>query len=594
MENRLNLLGSKKIKWAIISTLLVLCMALGLTIWGVVRNLNSYLTFNVEFVKGINDVLVQTYQKGEKLNFPDTPTKAGYSFVGWSLDKNLNSLVSTDLVVDKELTLYAKWQEKQYNLTYDQTIYHIDHSSNISLNGNSVCFNSDGKFTTLTPPELENKEFDKWIITDGTNTFTLDNFSLNSVNGLNLTLQAIYKDVFVSYNIYGDFSNATLNTDLTGKIALGNKLEFEITLSDSVSDSELKIETSSGVVSYTQTENVYKIKIENFSTNLNVYVNNITINSYLINYNINGETTTLTQTHGSCLTPPVLTNDGHTLLGFTDQNQNFISLNHIVTKSLTLTPVWQIETYLVEFPKSNGCYVISYETEHITNGKTAQISYNSNLQFEITLSRAYSNSEIKVFAEADGKIIYPTKTKNTYSFNNVKTNLTLRVENVKVNTYELIVDDKNYGCFSYGSWISVEDNSLVVTENISRSVTNISALVAGDQFGGWILNGMEVLTNSFIQDIENKQVVEISGQYTKNATRIQFVLNGGQSNLTELIVVENQEYTLPIPTKTGYTFVGWFTTLVEVNTQVNQELSEPFTEITGRYLVLYAGWKIAN
>ncbi len=594
MENRLNLFGSKKIKWAIISTLMVLCTALGITIVCVARSLNPGLTFNVEFVTGVNDVLVQTYQKGEKLNFPDTPTKDGFFFVGWSLDKNSNNFIGSDFVVNKELTVYAKWQQKQYGLEYNNNVYRLNNLTTFNANGNNLQIVNGAETFNVVAPEVKNKTFLKWQITDGINFFELTNLNLNNITNTNLVLVPIYSNIVVNYNIYGDFTKATINTDLTGTIILGNNLTFELTLSESVNNSDLSFNVSSGTLSYVKTENTYYVTVSDFNENVNVYVNNITLNNYIIEYKLNENTTKLIQKHGEQLMPPVLNNEGYKLAGFVNENGDNIGFNHKVTSNMVLTPVWEIETYNVNFPKSNGCYVINNGHEHITNGKTDTINYGETLEFSITLSRAYSNSNINVYAISNNEVIYPIKLDETYKFNNVKSDLNIIIDNVKINTYSLIVDEKNYGCFSYGSWISVENNLITITENITRHTTNISALITNEMFGGWILNNMEVLTNSFIQDIENEQIVNINGKYLKDATRVQLVLNGGTSELNEIVVIENENYKLPTPTKSGYTFVGWFTTLVEVNTQVNEELSEKFTEITGRYLVLYAGWKLEN
>ena len=592
MENRLNLLGSKKIKWAIVCTLMVLGMALGITIFSIAKTLNTGLTFNVEFVTGVSDVLIQTYQKGEKLNFPATPTKDGFCFMGWSLDKNSNNFITTDFIVDKELTVYANWQQKQYNLTFENQTYNLNYNTNLSLLQNKVCFSYNNNLVALEAPTLKNKTFLKWQITDGVNTFEFDNFNFNNVNGSNLTLVPVYSDIVVNYNIYGDFSKATVNTPLNGNITLGDSLEFELTLDNSVNNSNISLFVTSGKVNYVKTENTYKIIVSDFNDNVNIYVNNITLNNYLIEYNLGETTTKLMQKHGETITPPVLSKEGYKLIGFKDDLGNTINLHHSITSNMVLTPVWEIETYTAEFPNSYGKYVVNLNHKHFNNGETLEINYGDDLALEITLSKAYSNSNIAVYAITNDTIITPIIVGKYYTFKNITNNLKIIVDNVKINTYSLIVDEKNYGCFSYGSWISVENNLITITENITRNTTSIGALTPNEMFGGWYYDETEVLTNSFIQDLENMQVVNICGKYFKNATRVQLMLNGGIADTTELIIIENENYLLPTPTKSGYEFAGWFTTLVEVNTQVNEELSEKFTEITGRYLVLYAGWKL--
>jgi len=66
------------------------------------------MTCQVKFVNGESEEFIQTYNKGDKLKFPDNPTKNGYKFVGWYLDEKQTTIISKEIVVEKPLTLYAK------------------------------------------------------------------------------------------------------------------------------------------------------------------------------------------------------------------------------------------------------------------------------------------------------------------------------------------------------------------------------------------------------------------------------------------------------------------------------------------------------
>ena len=60
---------------------------------------------------GGSGVTERQIDAGKKLNIPDVPTKFGYNFVGWYLlgkEYNFNS------VVEKDITLTAKWQPVEY------------------------------------------------------------------------------------------------------------------------------------------------------------------------------------------------------------------------------------------------------------------------------------------------------------------------------------------------------------------------------------------------------------------------------------------------------------------------------------------------
>ena len=70
------------------------------------------LTHTVSFVTGEGSkVSDQTVAYGGKAEKPADPTRAGYKFVGWYTDEELASEYDFSLVLDDDLTLYAKWEK---------------------------------------------------------------------------------------------------------------------------------------------------------------------------------------------------------------------------------------------------------------------------------------------------------------------------------------------------------------------------------------------------------------------------------------------------------------------------------------------------
>lgn len=55
---------------------------------------------------------------GSTIPLPNNPTKEGFSFEGWFMDKNLTIAYSETLVVNENTTLYAKWTPLTYTITY--------------------------------------------------------------------------------------------------------------------------------------------------------------------------------------------------------------------------------------------------------------------------------------------------------------------------------------------------------------------------------------------------------------------------------------------------------------------------------------------
>ena len=73
--------------------------------------------FNVKFdlMGHGNTIPDETVLVGEKLLKPDNPTAIGYIFEGWYADEKYSQLFDFNNVVEKDITLYAKWT-KHFNI----------------------------------------------------------------------------------------------------------------------------------------------------------------------------------------------------------------------------------------------------------------------------------------------------------------------------------------------------------------------------------------------------------------------------------------------------------------------------------------------
>lgn len=80
------------------------------------RTLDVYtVTFNTD---GGTDVAPQTVDHGTKATKPIDPTTTGYTFSGWYTEPACTNLFDFNTVITKNTTLYAKWTEWSYTITY--------------------------------------------------------------------------------------------------------------------------------------------------------------------------------------------------------------------------------------------------------------------------------------------------------------------------------------------------------------------------------------------------------------------------------------------------------------------------------------------
>ena len=160
---------------------------------------NKYtITFDT---KGGNTIAPVTVKEGEKVSEPTpAPTKEGFTFDGWYQDVTLNTKFDFNTSVVSNLTLYAKWIENKYTVTFD-------------ANGGSGTMTPvtdlTGEYTLpangFTAPT--GKQFKGWsLTTDGAIVTKVDMTE-------NKTVYAIWKDIIYSY----EFLESTGEQTIDGK-----------------------------------------------------------------------------------------------------------------------------------------------------------------------------------------------------------------------------------------------------------------------------------------------------------------------------------------------------------------------------------------
>lgn len=145
----------------IVALLLVLILGVCLVACGE----EEVVTFTVTFdTQGGSNVAPITIGQGNAITLPENPTKDGYIFDGWYIDKDLlNEFVETQTIAGN-ITLYAKWKEddggtkpapQSYTITFD------------SQGGSEVSPITIEEGNSITLPENPTKEgyiFDGWYV----------------------------------------------------------------------------------------------------------------------------------------------------------------------------------------------------------------------------------------------------------------------------------------------------------------------------------------------------------------------------------------------------------------------------------------------
>ncbi len=170
------------------------------------------VTFDSQGGSAVNPVTGIKY--GSTITLPANPTKAGFTFGGWCTDKEGKSSFSPTTAITADLTLYAKWIEQFYTVTFD------------SQGGSAVNPITGIKYgSTITLPPAPTKDgflFNRWFIDD--NTFK-NEFDKTTPITADLTLYALW---FGGKSIMGFGSDSFRNgSEIPPKHFYPNRLRLD-------------------------------------------------------------------------------------------------------------------------------------------------------------------------------------------------------------------------------------------------------------------------------------------------------------------------------------------------------------------------------
>ena len=154
------------------------------------------VTFNSQGGSAVSPIT--GVKPGSAITLPANPTKAGFTFDGWCTDKEGKYLFSPTTPIYSDLTLYAKWIEQLYTVTFDSQggsavnpITGVKYGSTITLPANPTkagftfdgwCTNKEGKssFSPTTPINSDLTLYAKWV--EQLYTVTFDSQGGSAVN----------------------------------------------------------------------------------------------------------------------------------------------------------------------------------------------------------------------------------------------------------------------------------------------------------------------------------------------------------------------------------------------------------------------------
>lgn len=580
------------------------------------------ITFNAN--GGSVSTTSKSVTKGNDIGSMPTPTRTGYSFQGWYTSSSGGSKVTSSTKATKSMTVYAHWKIKSYTVTFN-------------ANGGSVS------------PTSKTVEYGTTISSFPTPTrtgYTFGGWSTSASGGSLISSLKVTKDQTLYANWLINQYKVTFNAN-GGKVS-PTSLTYEYgQVTDVFPTPTREGYTFQGW--YTSASGGTKITSLKVTKNQTIYAH-WEETSYTVTFNANGgkvSTTSIMAKYDEDITLPTPTREGYKFLGWWDDEVGNVGYySYTVKKSVTLKAHWQISSYHVIFNANGGTFTdgttlnMSYEIYHNETiiGSWIPTPSRSGYSFEGWYTEEYGgtkftsstpitsdmtvyahwsyipsvtyvylyydanggtvSSSYKAVAEGStaGTLLTPTRT--DYTFLGWFTDATGGTE-VTSSTridYSMTI----YAHWKYSPPVpkytltfnanggSVSTSSKVVEEG-SAAGTLPTPTRADYTFLGWFTDptdGYEVTSSTLVYSSET-----LYAHWKSNTiiSTITFNANGGSvSTTSKQVNCGDVIGTLPVPTRTGYTFLGWYTDVT------NGSKVTSTTVINETALTLYAHWSIVK
>ncbi|ROR25332.1 putative repeat protein (TIGR02543 family) [Mobilisporobacter senegalensis] len=490
-----------------------------------------------------------------------TPTRTGYRFVGWSTQANSANIVNSGNPVNiaKDQILYAYWVGNNYQVTLNANGGLV--SGKASVNVNVIYKNTYG--SSLVTPTKAGYEFVGWFteVEGGTQITTS---SIVDFIG-SKTLYAHWKEgsFKVTFNANGGSvqtsSKNVIYGSTYGELPIPTRANyiFQGWYTNTVGGTKI---TEDSIVTITGATSLYAQWIgETYEVLFDANGGSISQNNMNVIYG---------NTYG---TLPIPTRTNYTFAGWYTQatggTQIVASSKVNIASTQTLYARWTGNNYQVTLNANGG----------LVSGKA---SVNVNVIYKNT----YGSSLV-------------TPTKAGYEFLGWFTEVNGGIQITASSIVEFIGSQTLYAHWKEGSF------KIIFNANGGSVQTNNKNVIYGSTYGelpipvraNYIFQGWYTNTVGGIKITEDS-VVAITGaiplyaQWIGETYEVLFDANGGSISQNNINVIYGNTYgTLPIPTRTNYTFAGWYTQAVG-GTQIVASSKVDFTSTQ----TLYAHWTGKN
>ena len=495
------------------------------------------VTYNITYNQNTADTVNNMPSAGQKIHgtsytIPSTvPTRTGYTFAGWYTNSNgtgTSYQAGGSYTTDADATFYAKWTAKQATLTVNPNGGTWDGSSSAQ----TFTQNYNSTKTINNPTRTPNGHTVRFNTNGGTSTDSLQQVQTTVFTGWNKTGGGSLSSTTYTF---GD-SNGTLMAQYKGQaITLPNATKTGATLKGWYTSQTGGTPVGVAGASWTPSADTTLFAQWNeLDYTLTVNPNGGTWKGGTAIQNVTGKyesTTTVsspTAPNGYVVT---LNNDGTT--STVTQTKTFTAW--------TLSGKGRIDGTTYTFGDGNGTITAQYTPNSVTLLTPTKTGYTFDGWYTASTG---GNKVTSPYTPTNNVTLYARWTANKYTI-----------------TFD-------------GKGVAVTPSTKQVTYGQTYG-TLPAPTKPGYTFNGWYNGGNKVQSTDTVDITGN---TTLSAQWLGAEYTVTFDPDGGNVNPTNKKVNNEDQYgTLPTPTKTGYTFAGWYKdgTKIESTTKV-----ETTTDIT--------------
>lgn len=522
---------------------------------------------------------VESYYTGDEVII-SAPTKEGYEFLGWTYSgmstPTKNVTIKSGEYGNKYFT--ANWSANSYNVVLNPN------SGVCDVEKITATYNT---YVILPKCEKTGYTFLGWY----NGSERVSNGYWNIASDVELLAKWEPTKYFITYNL-SDGTNSELNPTFFTIESLGFSLY----------DPQREGYEFLGWTYEGQNEPTKIVTIEGGSIGNRTFTAQWKAKSFSISFDPNGGEcvdAAMDVTYDELYALPTPTREGHTFSGWYYDNKRFDSGVCKISDNITLTAKWDIIDYKISYVLNGGDNASENPTWYnIITGAVIEnptrvgytfigwtydgqdepkkdLAFDIGTKGDITLVAHWSANQYTVTLLTDGGtvesntlfVVYdssfslPNPAKSGYSFdgwyygeNRVMDGKWKIAKDVTLNARWSII---NY-TISYSLDGGVNNTNNPASYNVANAVSIKNPTRTGYTFLGWTCEGVETPTTDLSISVGTTGNKILTAHWSANEYTVTLDANGGECGVKNKNVTFDEVYNLPVPTRDGYTFVGWY------------------------------------